>query len=31
MVVDYDADAVRPSDIVHSVRSRGLHAQMIGL
>ena len=31
MVVDFDADAVRPSDIVHSVRSRGLHAEMIGL
>ena len=31
MVVDFDADAVRPSDIVQSVRSRGLHAAMIGL
>lgn len=31
MVIDFDADAVRPSDIVNSIRSRGLHAQMIGL
>ena len=31
MVVDVDADAERPCDIVHSVRSRVLHAEMIGL
>jgi hypothetical protein len=31
MVVDFDADAVRPSDIVESVRSRGLRAEMLGL
>jgi hypothetical protein len=31
MVVDFDPAAVRPSDIVRSVRHRGLHAEMIGL
>jgi hypothetical protein len=31
LVVDFDADAVRPSEIVQSVRSRGLHAAMLGL
>jgi hypothetical protein len=31
MVVDFDADAVRPSEIVESVRSRGLRAEMLGL
>ena len=31
MVVDFDADSVRPSDIVESVRSRGLRAEMLGL
>jgi hypothetical protein len=31
MVVDFDADAVRPSEIVQSIRSRGLHAEMLGL
>jgi hypothetical protein len=31
MVVDFDADSLRPSDIVQSVRSRGLHAEMLGL
>jgi hypothetical protein len=31
MVVDFDADSVRPSEIVRSVRSRGLHAEMLGL
>jgi hypothetical protein len=31
MVVDFDADSVRPSDIVQSVRNRGLHAEMLGL
>ena len=30
MVVDFDPDQVRPSYIVHSVRSKGLHAEMIG-
>jgi hypothetical protein len=30
MLVDYDPQALRPSDIVHSVRERGLHAEMIG-
>ena len=31
MVVDFDADSVRPSEIVESVRSRGLRAEMLGL
>lgn len=31
MVVDFDAIKVRPSGIVQMVRSRGLHAEMIGL
>lgn len=31
LVVDFDADTVRPSEIVQSVRSRGLHAAMLGL
>ena len=31
MLVDFDPEQVRPSRIVHSVRSRGLHAEMIGL
>ena len=31
MVVDFDASEVRPSGIVQAVRSRGLHASMIGL
>jgi hypothetical protein len=31
MVVDFDPEAVRPSSIIHSVRARGLNAQMIGL
>lgn len=30
MVVDFDPDQVRPSNIVHSVRNKGLHAEMIG-
>jgi hypothetical protein len=30
MLVDFDPEQVRPSSIVHSVRSRGLHAEMIG-
>lgn len=31
MLVDFDPGQVRPSHIVHSLRSRGLHAEMIGL
>jgi hypothetical protein len=31
LVVDFDPEEVRPSHIVHSIRNRGLHAQMIGL
>jgi hypothetical protein len=31
MLIDFDAHATRPSDILQSVRSRGLHAEMIGL
>jgi hypothetical protein len=31
MLVDFDPEATRPSDILQSVRSRGLHAEMIGL
>ncbi len=31
MVVDFDARAVRPSELLQSVRNRGLHAEMIGL
>ena len=31
MVVDFDPAAVRPSEIVESIRNRGLHAEMIGL
>ena len=30
MLVDFDPEQVRPSSIVHSVRNRGLHAEMIG-
>lgn len=30
MLVDFDARQLRPSRIVQSVRSRGLHAEMIG-
>jgi hypothetical protein len=30
MLVDYDPEAVQPSGILHSVRGRGLHAEMIG-
>lgn len=30
MLVDFDAEAVRPSHILQSVRGRGLHAEMIG-
>lgn len=30
MLVDFDPSQVRPSHIVQSVRSRGLHAEMIG-
>ena len=31
MVVDYDPSATRPSEILQSVRSRGLQAEMLGL
>jgi hypothetical protein len=31
MVVDFDTTKVQPSEIVQAVRSRGLHAEMIGL
>ena len=30
MVVDFDPEQVRPSNIVYSIRNRGLHAEMIG-
>jgi len=30
MVVDFDPSELRPSNIVHAVRGRGLHAEMIG-
>ena len=30
MLVDFDPEQVRPSSIVHSVRNRGFHAEMIG-
>lgn len=30
MLVDFDPEGVRPSEIVRSVRSRGLHAEMVG-
>ncbi len=31
LLVDFDPEQVRPSHIVHSVRNRGFHAEMIGL
>lgn len=31
MLVDFDPERVSPSYIVHAVRSRGFHAEMIGL
>lgn len=31
MLVDFDPRQVRPSRIVHSVRNRGYHAEMVGL
>jgi hypothetical protein len=31
MLVDFDPRRVSPSHIVHSVRNRGFHAEMIGL
>ena len=31
MVVDYDPSSRRPSEILQSVRSRGLRAEMLGL
>ena len=30
MLVDFDPNLVRPSNIVHSVRNKGFHAEMIG-
>jgi hypothetical protein len=30
MLVDYDALDRQPSDILHAVRGKGLHAEMIG-
>lgn len=30
MLVDFDPEQVRPSNILYSVRNRGLHAEMIG-
>lgn len=30
MLVDFDPEDIRPSDIVRSVRGQGLHAEMIG-
>ncbi|MGB5200117.1 MAG: heavy-metal-associated domain-containing protein [Sedimenticolaceae bacterium] len=31
MVVDFDPMEVQPSQLVHAVRERGLHAVMVGL
>ena len=31
MIVDFDPEDLRPSEIVHNIRDRGLHASMIGL
>lgn len=31
MVVDFDAEATRPSAILHAVRQRGIGAELIGL
>ena len=31
LVVDFDPETVKPSHLVDSVRSRGLHASMLGL
>jgi hypothetical protein len=30
MLVDFDPESIRPSQIVHTVRYTGLHAEMIG-
>jgi hypothetical protein len=30
LLVDFDPNDTRPSDILHSVRNKGLHAEMIG-
>jgi hypothetical protein len=30
MLVDYDTSLVQPSHLVHAVRSKGLHAEMVG-
>jgi hypothetical protein len=31
MVVDFDAEATKPSTILHSLRQRGIGAELIGL
>lgn len=31
MLVDYDPEAVRATDILHHVKQSGLHAELIGL
>ena len=31
MIVDFDPEDLRPSEIVHNIRDRGFHASMIGL
>ncbi|MGB5830389.1 MAG: heavy-metal-associated domain-containing protein [Thiohalocapsa sp.] len=31
MVVDFDANSTRPSDVLRMVRGRGLNAEMVGL
>lgn len=31
MVVDFDAQATKPSDILHSLQQRGIGAELIGL
>jgi len=31
LLVDYDSSVSQPSHIVHAVRNRGLHAEMVGL
>lgn len=30
-VVDFDPEVIKPSHILHSIRHRGFHAQMVGL
>ncbi|MGB5831044.1 MAG: hypothetical protein WBG92_03525, partial [Thiohalocapsa sp.] len=31
MLVDFDAEYTKPSEVLRMVRSRGLHAEMVGL